>query len=587
MKNAAYRIFKDKVVLRIKDRLCDTPAELLSSKLFLQILTHAIATLTKRNSRLLGIFDHEDIGGEDIRLLIETLTFLTKLSGDLVPRVVVGSEQFFRDRSLFNAFVEYLYNYWREMQRLIICDSQNEQFDQRPYRTFNNTIETLTHLIRQTYRDVQENITGVHPRIYRQVRAGAEIATIALAKNLPYPNGSFHVLEDISVIRQVLIYPPLIFNPPMNKRSGVFERVTHNPLDFVNLKKDEWLCYPARVGQLLIMVYFSLNFLELGFALCNLFELADDPDLQRRPDAVYLFGVPEDQFPKLGKSQTIFYDDGTQDGVLVGAVPDNPKFGYFGYLKKMILTLHNIKMMKMHRLPYHGAMVNLTISGKRDYSVLIMGDTGAGKSETLEALRAIAGEEIEDLIIIADDMGSLELSSDGQKVLGYGTETGAFVRLDDLQPGFAFGQIDRTIIMSPAQVNARVVIPVTTFENICKGYTPDLILYANNYDPVDETHPIIQRFDSAEEALDTFRAGSVMSKGTTTTTGLVQTYFANVFGPEQYQQLHEPLAEEYFHAFFKQGIYVGQLRTRLGMPGNERTGPEAAAHALLETLKEL
>lgn len=584
MKNASYRIFKDKVVIRIKDRLCDNPDDLLSSKLFFHILTHAISSLSRRNSRLLGIFDHGDIDTEDIRLLIQTLTFLTKLSGDLVPRVVEGSGQFFRDPSLFNAFVEYIYNYWREMQRLIICDSQGEQYDQRPYRTFNNTIETLTHTVRSTYRDIQENITGNHPRIYRQVRAGAEIATIALAKDLPYPNGMFGVLDDISVIRQVLIYPPLIFNPPMNKRSGVFERVNHNPLEFITIKKDEWLCYPAKVGPLLIMVYFSLNFFELGFALSNLFEIADDADLQRRPDAVYLFGVPEDQFPKLGKSQTIFYDDGTLDGVLVGAVPDNPKYGYFGYLKKMILTLHNIKMMKMHRLPYHGAMVNLSVRGKRDYTVLIMGDTGAGKSETLEALRTIAGDEIDEITVIADDMGSLELKP-GFPVAGYGTETGAFVRLDDLQPGFAFGQIDRTIIMSPAQVNARVVIPVTTYETIMKGYMPDFILYANNYDTVDSQHPIIERFSDPEQALETFRAGSVMSKGTTSTTGLVQTYFANIFGPDQYQELHEPLALEFFNSFFQQGIFVGQLRTQLGMTGQERSGPEAAARALLETIK--
>ncbi len=90
-----------------------------------------------------------------------------------------------------------------------------------------------------------------------------------------------------------------------------------------------------------------------------------------------------------------------------------------------------------------------------------------------------------------------------------------------------------------------------------------------------------------EEALEVFRAGAVMSKGTTTTTGLVQTYFANVFGPEQYQDLHEPLAEEFFKAFFDHGIYVGQLRTRLGMPGMERSGPEDAARALLEILKSL
>ena len=584
MSQPSYRISKDKVILRIKDRVCENPTELLSSKLFLQILNQAVNTLHRRNSHLLDIFDHKEINSDDIHVLIETLIYLTKLPADLVPRVVEGSDQFFRNRVLFNDFVEYLYNYWREMQRLIICDSKGDQLDQRPYRTFNNTVEALTHMVRSTYRDVQENITGSHPRIYRQVRAGAEVATIALPKEIAYPGGSFKGLNEIPVIRQVLIYPPLIMNPPMNKRSGVFERVNRNPLDFLNVKKEDWLCYPAKVGPLVIMVYFSLSFFELGFAMCNLFEIADDADLQRRPDAVYLFGVPEEQFPRLGKSQTIFYDDGDPNGLLVGAVPDSPQYGYFGYLKKMILTLHNIKMMKMQRLPYHGAMVNLAIKDKGDYSVLIMGDTGAGKSETLEALRTIAGEDLEEITIIADDMGSLELGKDGC-VTGYGTETGAFVRLDDLQPGFAFGQIDRTIIMSPAQVNARVVIPVTTFENIIKGFRPDLILYANNYDPVDEAHPILEPFANAEEALEVFRDGAVMSKGTTTSSGLVKTYFANVFGPEQYQDVHEELAKAYFQAFFEQGIFVGQLRTRLGLAGFERSGPEAAAQALLEALK--
>jgi hypothetical protein len=191
---------------------------------------------------------------------------------------------------------------------------------------------------------------------------------------------------------------------------------------------------------------------------------------------------------------------------------------------------------------------------------------------------------VTEITIIADDMGSLERKPDGT-VAGYGTETGAFVRLDDLQPGYAFGQIDRTILMSPAQVNARVVIPVTTYEAIMKGSPPDLILYANNYDPVDEAHPIIERFQSPSDALNVFRAGAVMSKGTTTSSGLVGTYFANVFGPEQYQDLHEPLARTFFETFFAQNIPVGQIRTQLGLPGRERSGPEDAARALLEFLK--
>ncbi len=166
-------------------------------------------------------------------------------------------------------------------------------------------------------------------------------------------------------------------------------------------------------------------------------------------------------------------------------------------------------------------------------------------------------------------------------MIGYGTETGAFVRLDDLQSGYALGQIDRTIIMNPDQVNARVVIPITKYEEVVRGYPVDVVLYANNYDVVDENTPTIQFFENAEDALDTFRSGAVMSKGTTNTKGLVHTYFANIFGPPQYQNLHEKLAEKVFEQFFESGVVVGEMRTQLGVPGMEHEGPILSAHALL------
>jgi hypothetical protein len=586
MQNGSYKIFNGKVIIRSRDRMCDNPDELLSSSLFFEILKRSISELTRRQSRLQGIFDHRDISDDDIRLLIETLHLLVKIPADLVINVVPNSKQFFRDRMLFNNFVEYVYNYWRQLQRLIVCDSIDDRYDKRPYRTFNNTVETLMHVVRTTYREIQENITGNHPRIYRQLSAGAEIAAIVLPRDIHYPDETYKKLNSISVIRQVLIYPPLIFNPPMNKRTGTFEPVLQNPLDKINLNKEDWLCYPAWVGSLLVMIYFNDRFFELGFSLSNLFELADDAGIERKPDAILLFGVPEGCIPT-GKanpsgSQTIYFED-LQNDLLVGAIPDRNEFGYFGYLKKMVLTLHNIKMMKAGRLPFHGAMVNLVIRDKGDFTILIMGDTGAGKSETLEALQHIAGEIIQDITIIADDMGSLEIDQAGS-ITGYGTETGAFVRLDDLQLGYAFGQIDRTILMNPDQTNARVVLPVTSYPNVIRGYPIDFVLYANNYEEVDETHPIIQKIDCEDEAIATFREGAVMSKGTTTTKGLVHTYFANIFGPQQNQDLHESLAKRYFQAFYQRGIFVGQMRTRLGVPGQERKGPEAAASELLKIL---
>lgn len=228
--------------------------------------------------------------------------------------------------------------------------------------------------------------------------------------------------------------------------------------------------------------------------------------------------------------------------------------------------------------------MNITLRDHGSSSILLMGDSGAGKSETLEALRQIAGDDVEDITIIADDMGSLALDAKNS-LTGYGTEIGAFVRLDDLQSGYALGQIDRTIIMNPDEVNARVVLPVTRYEELVKGYPVNYVLYANNYEGIDANHPSIEQFVNADEALAVFKTGAVMSKGTTAATGLIKTYFANIFGPSQYQTLHEPLSKRFFHAMFENHVFVGQVRTQLAINGMEQAGPRKAAVDLLNLLR--
>jgi energy-coupling factor transporter ATP-binding protein EcfA2 len=330
------------------------------------------------------------------------------------------------------------------------------------------------------------------------------------------------------------------------------------------------------------MTYFHLEFFDLGFSLCNLFQLAEDSDLQRVPDAVYVYGVPGDVLDGLSTYSTVFCED-QETGIFVGAVPNRSEFGYFGYLKKMILTLHNAKMMKSGIMPFHGAMVKIMLQGDKEATILMMGDTGAGKSETLEAFRVLGEKHIRQLTIIADDMGSIELDTEGYPV-GYGTEIGAFLRLDDLQPGYAYGHLDRSIIMNPSQVNARIVFPVTKFETLIQGHRIDYILYANNFEEIDENHPVIERFKTPEQALKVFSAGEVMSKGTTTTSGMVHSYFANIFGPPEYREKHDKIAWNYFNAFFSKDVFVGQMRTRLGIHGYEASGPKEAAMELLKII---
>jgi hypothetical protein len=584
MQKSNLRIVGNKAVLNIRERMCETAEEMLESNKFRIVLEHCLRQLEKNNSPLLEIFEKSVITDEGVNNLIRTLILLEKYENSIVPHVFQDAELFLRDKQILGGFIEYLYDYWRHFDRFIINHSEGDRLDKRPYRTFNETIEQLTHLIRTVYRHIQENITGSHPKVYRQIPAGAEMAVISLPKNVPFKGETYHRLNNIQVVRQMLIYPPLVIQQPMNKRTGHFRKISKNPLNLFEINTEEYMCFPARVGRLIILIYFHINFFELGFSLCNLFDIASDDELTRKPDGVLIYGVPGNTLDELADYSTVFYEDREND-IYIGAIPSRPEFGYFGYLKKMTLTLHNSIIMKAGKLPFHGAMVKILLQGNKEATVLMVGDTGAGKSETLEAFRVLGEKYIRQLTIIADDMGSIEIDNEGYPV-GFGTEIGAFLRLDDLQPGYAYGHLDRSIIMNPNQVNARIVFPVTTFENVVKGHRIDYILYANNYEQTSEECPVIEQFNSPEEALKVFREGAVMSKGTTTTSGLVNSYFANIFGPPEYRDIHEEIAVRYFNSFFKRKIFVGQMRTKLGIQGFETSGPKEAATALLKVITE-
>lgn len=581
MQRNTLRIVGNKVVITVRERMCETAEEMLGGKQFRTVLDHCLSSLKAKNSPLLGIFRKNLVTRDSVDDLVKTLVHLVKYDCKVVPHIFPKSKSFLAHTDILSDFVEHLYDYWRHFDRFIVNNSEGDRLDKRPYRTFNETIEQLTHLVRTTYRHIQENISGSHPSVYRQIPAGAEMAVISLPKNIQYPD-KYRKLNNIPVIRQMLIYPPLVIQQPMNKRTGHFKRIKENPVDLVDLNPKEWICYPAMCGKLLIMVYFHIEFFDLGLSLCNLFKLAEDSELKKKPDAVLMYGVPGKAIDGLAKFSTVFCQD-DEAGIFVGAIPNRSEFGYFGYLKKMMLTLHNSIMMQSGVMPFHGAMVKILLHGNKEATLLLMGDTGAGKSETLEAFRVLGEKHIRQLTIVADDMGSIELD-ENEMPIGYGTEIGAFLRLDDLQPGYAYGHLDRSIIMNPSQVNARIVFPVTKYEHVMHGHKIDYILYANNYEEIDSEHPVIEEFTSADWAFDTFSEGAVMSKGTTTTSGLVHSYFANIFGPPEYKELHDKIARKYFESFFRNKIFVGQMRTRLGIPGYETSGPKDAAIELLKII---
>jgi len=140
-----------KVIIRLRDRVCESPDELISSELFCEVVTRFVSDLKRKQSPLLQAFGKqiEEIQEPDIGQLIRVFQVLAKMRLEAVPKLLEGGDRFIAAPSVLRDFVESLYNYRREFERFIVCDSTGDRLDQRPYRTFNSTIESLTHLVRQ------------------------------------------------------------------------------------------------------------------------------------------------------------------------------------------------------------------------------------------------------------------------------------------------------------------------------------------------------------------------------------------------------------------------------------------------------
>ncbi len=66
------------------------------------------------------------------------------------------------------------------------------------------------------------------------------------------------------------------------------------------------MCYPAKVGNLIIHLVFHNRFIGLGTSLANLFDLAENEDLKKKPDAIYAYGVPIEHLEGYGDPATDF-----------------------------------------------------------------------------------------------------------------------------------------------------------------------------------------------------------------------------------------------------------------------------------------
>lgn len=562
--------------------------DLLDGRLFAGVLRSFVTELIGKGSEQFTFLESHGIvpkpapGGEiDIGRPVDLLILLTSRPLGAVCGSCPEFSGLMEGVEPLAAIVEELYNHWRKMERYILIE---EEFRELKIKTadyhqwFIETVQGFEDLVRETYRRIAFNVSGNLPRVYRQLPSGAGAGI--LLEEVPWdcPGGAYAKLGDIPFVRLVVLEPPIIYYSRRNVRKGSIRPAGDNPLEHVESMGTDWYCYPAKVGLLLIFVYFHRRFMNLGVSLSNLFELAKGDEVHsRQPDGIMVFGG---EAAGHDPRETYYHEDAASE-LVVGYVSGAEDHDYFGYMKKTILTLHNVIMLNRGMLPLHGAMACIGMGSGRTVNVVIVGDSAAGKSETLEAFRVLAGEENIDLRIVFDDMGVLASGRDG-RVLAYGTEIGAFVRLDDLSPGYAYSEMDRSIFINPQLRNARVVIPIAEHGYITHGHPVDVLLYANNYEEVDEEHPVLELYGDVPAALSVFESGARMAKGTTDETGLVHSYFANPFGATQKRREHETIARFFFERLLASGCPIGMLRTRLGIKRYETAGPQEAARVLLE-----
>lgn len=477
---------------------------------------------------------------------------------------------YLNDKEKLLDFIEEVYDYWKNHQRFSIVNAGRGMAIQES--SFMAADSAFNNLIRSLYRNIEEKLLGRKNSVYRQMQAGTN-AAVAIRENATKLSETYEALKDIPFIDSIMLRTPMILHPKSNKRTGMFTERDTNPITEFTGNRHEWFCYPAKIGSLLAFIYFHRDFISSAVSLGNLFELANEDECRQKPDLICLFGNED------GKDQTTFYYD-KKDDIWVGCVSYNERIEYFGYIKKMSLTLHNLAQMAKGWLPIHGAFVNITLKNGKRKGIMLMGDSGAGKSESIEALKALGRDKIKDIEVVFDDMGTIHIEHGIP--YGQGTEIGAFIRLDDLDPGTPYRDMDRSIFMNPESNNARVITPAAPYDIVATNHRIDLFAYANNYDDKLGLH----QFDDLEEAKATCKEGKRMALGTTQEVGISTTYFANPFGPMQKQDVCGPLIDEVFQCLRDNNVFIGEIYTHLGFSKENREGLQIAAEQLLEFIEK-
>ncbi len=462
--------------------------------------------------------------------------------------------------------IDSIYDYWRKTERYLVFIKKDGQV--ASHREFVMAFTEFSNSIVDAYRDLYETVLGHEQTVYRVLPSGGNAGVLLAKENLPLGN-NLDFLKTIPLMESVVTQPPFIIKTKQNTRKGFFYE-KNSPVKATDFDYQNSYGVLIRIYDVKGVVYFDKDYMGFLISLGNLFQVESyDPKKDKDISFIVLFGCSN-------QGNTCFYYK--ENDKYIGVLPKDANIDYFGYAKKMVLTLFNLLMIERKLLPIHGAGVKIRMNG-RVKNLFLLGDSGAGKSETLETIRNLYGDDYQ-VDTIFDDMGTFHLL-DG-KVYASGTEIGAFVRLDDLDQGYSLRSADRAVYLNIDEANSRVVIPIEDFEMTYTLHPVDCLLLADNYT---DNQKGITLYSNPQEAMADFIAGKRMAMNTTSEKGLVSTFFANPFGPMQKEKEVRTFLPDYFNALFKNNVPVGKIYTRLSLDRKE--GPVNGAKSLIELFKNL
>ncbi|MEG0593339.1 MAG: phosphoenolpyruvate carboxykinase, partial [Coprobacillus sp.] len=373
-----FNMTRGSAILNFSEEFCQSRCQLIESESFAKVLEKFIKAIRRKDTTVYNYL--HQVQADDVDLLSDLRSIfklLLVMPVDEVRGIRPEFNAYFKDTDVFVQLVEEVYLYWRRLQRYAVVFNETRRSGYQNVQ-FADAQNEFEELVLSVYRSIEEAL-GHKNKVFRQITAGVN-AGLTVTHMRPFLPYEYRNLDEVPFIESVVIHPPFIAYSKRNKRDGVFPETKKNPIEDKKFDSDSWFCYPAKVGDLLAFIYFNVQYMAQGIALCNLFDLADEDEYRnRKPDLVYVYGYED------GGENQAFYQDEAND-MIVALLSANDNFDYFGYMKKMVLTLHNVQKINHRELPIHGAMVKMTLHNGETKNIVVMGDSGAGKSETIEQI---------------------------------------------------------------------------------------------------------------------------------------------------------------------------------------------------------